>query len=431
MSSRLASVAQPTADVPDNKALDTGITVLAVCLVLVSLGALARMPLNLALLQILLVSSFSFVLFYGMVEMHRWGRWMRGLWCLALTAVWVADMTISPVAVYWVFILFFVFLRVFNNWRGLLLVAAGLIISVLIQIPGGLTLGGVLGPVLSAAVVVAINYAFTTIGRVSKEREALIDELLSTRDKLLATERAAGVAQERERLAHEIHDTVAQNLSSIQMLLHAAERDLAGLDVPAEQLEAPLKRMETARRAASNNLAETRAMIAALAPAPLSETSLSDALTRIAGDLETASDMRIEIDTDGEAQQLPMRTEAGLLRIAQGAMANAVKHSGGTRMRVTLTYGAGEVRLDVVDNGHGFDTEAQAEQPAGLGHLGLDAMRSRAAELGGELVVESAPGGPTALSVAVPSNVNQKNDAANRIDEDKDEVNDDPGAAGR
>ena len=180
MSSRLASAAQPTADVPDNKALDTGITVLAVCLVLVSLGALARMPLNLALLQILLVSSFSFVLFYGMVEMHRWGRWMRGLWCLALTAVWVADMTISPVAVYWVFILFFVFLRVFNNWRGLLLVAAGLIISVLIQIPGGLTLGGVLGPVLSAAVVVAINYAFTTIGRVSKEREALIDELLST-----------------------------------------------------------------------------------------------------------------------------------------------------------------------------------------------------------------------------------------------------------
>ena len=179
---------------PDNKALDTGITVLAVCLVMVSLGATARMPLNLALLQIVLVATFSFVLFYGMVEMHRWGRPVRAVWCAALLALWVADITFSPVAVYWVFILFFVVLRAFNNWRGLVLVAVGLAISIAIQIPTGLTLGGVLGPVLSAVVVVAINYAFTTIGRVSKEREQLIDELLSTQDKLVATERAAGVA---------------------------------------------------------------------------------------------------------------------------------------------------------------------------------------------------------------------------------------------
>ena len=106
-------------------------------------------------------------------------------------------------------------------------------------------------------------------------------------------------------------------------------------------------------------------------------------------------------------------------------MANAVKHSGGTRMRVTLTYGAGEVRLDVVDNGHGFDTEAQAEQPAGLGHLGLDAMRSRAAELGGKLEIESAPGGPTALTVAVPVRINQKTDL-----DSCEETDVDPGTAG-
>ena len=126
-----------------------------------------------------------------------------------------------------------------------------------------------------------------------------------------------------------------------------------------------------------------------------------------------------------------MRVEAGLLRIAQGAVSNVVNHAEASAARITLTYAPEEVRLDVVDNGRGFDVDAQGLKPSGLGHLGLDAMRSRAAELGGELVVESAPGGPTALSVAVPSNVNQKNDAANRIDEDKDEVNDDPGAAGR
>lgn len=390
------------ADIPDNKAIDSGVTVLAVSLVLVSLLALARMPLNEALLHIVLVTAFSFLLFYGMVEMPRWGTLGKLVWLSAVTAVWISDMTISPVAIYWVFLLFFVSLRAFNDWRGLLFVAIDLAIAIIFQIPTGLTLGGIMGPALSAVVVVAINYAFTTIGRVSRERLLLIDELLSTREQLAESEREAGVAQERERLAHEIHDTVAQNLSSIQMLLHAAERDLGNLDVAEEELEQPLRRMEAARRAASNNLAETRAMIAALTPAGLREASISEALERIAADFAHASDMDIQVETHGEPQKLSMRVEAGLLRIAQGAVSNAVQHSGASRVRVTLTHEPEEIRLDVVDNGVGFDVAAQAGKPAGLGHLGLDAMRSRAAELGGELTIESAPGGPTAISVAVP-----------------------------
>lgn len=402
MSSRLVMLERDPADIPDNKAIDSGVTVLAVSLVLVSLLALARMPLNEALLHIVLVTAFSFLLFYGMVEMPRWGTLGKLVWLSAVTAVWISDMTISPVAIYWVFLLFFVSLRAFNDWRGLLFVAIDLAIAIIFQIPTGLTLGGIMGPALSAVVVVAINYAFTTIGRVSRERLLLIDELLSTREQLAESEREAGVAQERERLAHEIHDTVAQNLSSIQMLLHAAERDLGNLDVAEEELEQPLRRMEAARRAASNNLAETRAMIAALTPAGLREASISEALERIAADFAHASDMDIQVETHGEPQKLPMRVEAGLLRIAQGAVSNAVQHSGASRVRVTLTHEPEEIRLDVVDNGVGFDVAAQAGKPAGLGHLGLDAMRSRAAELGGELTIESAPGGPTALSVAVP-----------------------------
>ncbi|MGV0393353.1 MULTISPECIES: sensor histidine kinase [Corynebacterium] len=402
MSSRLVMLERDPADIPDNKAIDSGVTVLAVSLVLVSLLALARMPLNEALLHIVLVTAFSFLLFYGMVEMPRWGTLGKLVWLSAVTAVWISDMTISPVAIYWVFLLFFVSLRAFNDWRGLLFVAIDLAIAIIFQIPTGLTLGGIMGPALSAVVVVAINYAFTTIGRVSRERLLLIDELLSTREQLAESEREAGVAQERERLAHEIHDTVAQNLSSIQMLLHAAERDLGNLDVAEEELEQPLRRMEAARRAASNNLAETRAMIAALTPAGLREASISEALERIAADFAHASDMDIQVETHGEPQKLPMRVEAGLLRIAQGAVSNAVQHSGASRVRVTLTHEPEEIRLDVVDNGVGFDVAAQAGKPAGLGHLGLDAMRSRAAELGGELTIESAPGGPTAISVAVP-----------------------------
>lgn len=401
---------QHPAKTADNRALDSGITILTVCLMVVSLGALARMPLDAALLHVVLVTAFAFLLFYGMVEMHRWGRPGRMIWMFGASAVWVADMTVSAVAVYWVFILFFVALRAFDSWLGYAWMAVCLAVSVAMQIPAGLTLGGVMGPALSAVVVIAINTAFSTITRVSRERQQLIDELLSTRDRLAETERAAGVAQERERLAHEIHDTVAQNLSSIQMLLHAAERDVRALDVDPALVEQPLRKMEAARRAASNNLAETRAMIAALAPAPLSEASLRDALTRVAGEFGAAGGVAIGVEVDGDPVPLPMRVEAGLLRIAQGAVSNVVAHADATVARITLTYAPGEVRLDVVDNGRGFDVGAQALKPSGLGHLGLDAMRSRAAELGGRLEIESAPGGPTALSVAIPVRINQTMD---------------------
>lgn len=321
----------------DYRALDSGITVLAVCLMLVSFGALARMPLNSALLHIVMTAAFAFLLFYGMVEMYRWGAWGRVAWMLGATAVWVADMTVSPVAVYWVFVLFFVALRAFDNWVGYAWVVVCLAISIAMQIPAGLTLGGIMGPALSAVVVVAIAYAFDTITRVSRERQQLIDELLATRDRLADTERAAGVAQERERLAHELHDTVAQNLSSIQMLLHSAEQDVRASGLPEDAAQAPLRKMETARRAASNNLAETRAMIAALAPAPLTESSLRDALARVAGDFGEAGGLDIGVEVDGETVPLPMRVEAGLLRIAQGAVSNVVNHAEASAARITLT----------------------------------------------------------------------------------------------
>lgn len=409
----------------DYRALDSGITVLAVCLMLVSFGALARMPLNSALLHIVMTAAFAFLLFYGMVEMYRWGMWGRVAWMLGATAVWVADMTVSPVAVYWVFVLFFVALRAFDNWIGYAWVVVCLGIAIGMQVPTGLTLGGIMGPALSAVVVVAIAYAFDTITRVSRERQQLIDELLATRDRLADTERAAGVAQERERLAHELHDTVAQNLSSIQMLLHSAEQDVRASGLPEDKVQAPLRKMETARRAASNNLAETRAMIAALAPAPLTESSLRDALVRVAGDFGEAGGLDIGVEVDGEAVPLPMRVEAGLLRIAQGAVSNVINHAEASIARITLTYAPEEVRLDVVDNGRGFDVNAQGLKPSGLGHLGLDAMRSRAVELGGKLEIESAPGGPTALTAAVPVRINQKTDL-----DSSEETDVDPGTAG-
>ncbi len=389
-------------EAPGTRALDVGIALLTLSLLVVSIGGVFGASFEHGAVLILLIAVFGFMYTFGAMNMPRWNTVGRLVWLLGLTGVWIVAMMVTPVAVYWVFTLFFLFMRSVDNWIGIAGVMVVLGIAILMQAPRGLTLGGVMGPAVSALVVVMITYAFKVIVRVSAERQELIDELVSTQDRLAASEREAGVAQERQRLAHEIHDTVAQSLSSIQMLLHAAERDLRSTGLSHEELKVPLERIEAARHSASDNLSETRAMIAALTPAPLSETSLPEALERIAASFSRAGDIAIDVEVDGEPQQLPMRVEAGLLRIAQGAVGNVVKHSGATRARVTLTFAPAEIRLDVVDNGRGFDADAQPEKPVGLGHLGLDAMRTRAKELGGELIVESAPGGPTAVSVAVP-----------------------------
>ena len=395
---------------PANRVLDTGIAALTVALLLVSLGDVFRMTVERAAVLVLLVGVFAYIYFFGAVNMRRWNPVGRFLWMFALTGVWAVAMMLTPVAVYWVFTLFFLYMRTFAGWLGVIGVIAVLAMSIAVQVPSGLTLGGVMGPAVSALVVITITYAFKTIARVSTEREELIDELVSTQQALALTEREAGVAQERQRLAHEIHDTVAQSLSSIQMLLHAAERDLMSTNLTEEELASPLRRIEAARSSASDNLAETRAMIAALTPAPLSDTSLAEALQRIATSFAHTGDITIDVTIDGQPRQLPMRVEAGLLRIAQGAVGNVVKHSGATKARVTLTFAPHEVRLDVVDDGTGFEVDALPQRPSGLGHIGLDAMRTRAGELGGELIAESAPGGPTAVSVSVPdgATINRK-----------------------
>ena len=219
----------------------------------------------------------------------------------------------------------------FRSVWGSISVIFGTAVSVGIQIPQGLTFGGVMGPVVSALVTVAIFYAFTRLHEINTERTALIRELMETREQLAETERAAGVAGERQRIAHEIHDTLAQGLSSIQMLLHAANRDLDG-DINVDKAR---ERIGLARQTAADNLQEARAMIAALQPAALSQTSLVGALDRMAQGFAAAAGLNIEVEADGEVTQLPMKLEAVLLRIAQGAVGNVAKHAQATRARIT------------------------------------------------------------------------------------------------
>lgn len=382
----------------DTEAFRNGIHILTATLLVVAILTSVGLPVAQAVLNLVLLAAFAVVYISGSIYVETWPRPAAYLWLIILSIIWVADTMVTPAAIYLVFALFFLYLYVLDIGVGSVFVVVATLISVAVQIPKGVTFGGVMGPAVSALVTVAIFFAFRALARMNAE-------LMETRSQLAATERDAGMIAERQRIAHEIHDTVAQGLSSIQMLLYAADRDLdaaEGAAADSAGIDKARERIELARTTAADNLHEARAMIAALQPAALADASLEGALERMARNFASTSSFQVEVDSEGEAVALPMKVEAALLRIAQGAVGNVVKHAGATRARITLTYGVDEVRMDVVDNGEGFDVAAVESRPAGLGHIGLAAMSRRAEELGGKVIIESAPGSGTAVSVSMP-----------------------------
>ncbi|MFD5393746.1 sensor histidine kinase [Streptomyces sp. NPDC127097] len=323
------------------------------------------------------------------------------LWLTALALVWLVLLALTPDGVWVAFPLFFVQLHLLPTRWALPAVAA----TTLAAIAGfgwhthTLSVGTVLGPALGAAVAVAVVLGYEALYRESEQRRRLIEELTATRGELADAEHAAGVLAERERLAREIHDTLAQGLSSIQLLLRAAERALP------ERPGTALGHVRQARTAAVDNLAEARRFVRALSPPDLEAGSLPAALERLCATTARTSPLAVHCQVSGVPTALPTPHEVALLRIAQSALANTVRHAAAGRVELTLSYMDTEVALDIVDDGTGF---VPAEVPApgsaavpGTG-FGLAAMRARARALQGTLVVESAPGEGTAVAVTLP-----------------------------
>ena len=227
----------------------------------------------------------------------------------------------------------------------------------------------------------------------------MIEQLQQTRAELAAAERQAGVLGERERLAREIHDTLAQGLSSIQLLLRAAGRDL-----PVNDTGRTAELIEQARRTAQENLTEARRFVAALAPPDLQQSSLVAALQRLCDTTSQQRGIAVTFHQEGTLIPLPTPVEVALLRIAQSALGNTTQHAHARRAGVTLTIMDTVISLDIVDDGVGFDL-ADALSPAAAsgpqGGFGLISMRSRARELGGIMTVESEPGQGTAVAVTI------------------------------
>lgn len=317
------------------------------------------------------------------------GRFLpiKWLWVLCVVVLWTLLLVIAPTGAFLAFALFFVAINTLQPKPALLAVLGMTAIAVYgLGRHNGWQIGGVIGPIIGALIACALGFGFLQLRREAFARAA--------------TSRHAGEVEERARLAGEIHDTVAQGLSSIQMLLHAIEQREAAKDHPDPLT---LEQVALARRTAKENLVETRRIIAALQPGPLLGADLPVAIARVV--TSTPLGNAFSFSTDGHVRPLPPEIDATLVRVAQSLVSNVVRHSQATRARVTLTFEPEHVSLDVVDDGVGFDPQ---QVPSHAGRtLGLDGVATRVETHGGTVTVESAPGEGTGVSVRIPTSTEE------------------------
>ena len=208
--------------------------------------------------------------------------------------------------------------------------------------------------------------------------------------------RTEAVGKERDRMARELHDTLEQQLSGVALQLDGLD------DAINTDPEAAAKILTLARRMLRYTRLEARRSVWDLRSKVLEKQGLVAALQNMA---ESTTGVKIELQVNGEKEKLPAVVEFHLFRIAQEALANAVKHSHASVITIELEYGAENLRLIVRDNGCGFDLQATEKIPGP--HFGLMGMRERAAKMGGELNLETAPQKGCCLSVTVPKTLKE------------------------
>lgn len=296
------------------------------------------------------------------------------------------------------FVMFLAYTQVWmlvDDWRpGLawtLLLAASTLTGLVTGLAGGSDNG------LSAVADMGIGVGFSvfmglfvaTLLRQSRQRADLIATLEVTRAELNAVHHEAGVAAERERLAREVHDTLAQGYTSIVVLAQTAQAELA-----AGHPERVTERLGVVEDVARENLQEARAVVAANSSPALDGTGLVEALRRLADRHARETGVPVRVDLDGCDVRLPRDREVVLLRAAQEALVNVRRHARAGEVTVVLCNTVDDVTLEVTDDGVGFD-------PAVVG-IGLTGLARRAAEAGGSSEVVSGAGRGARVAVRIP-----------------------------
>lgn len=303
---------------------------------------------------------------------------MSTLQSLVFPLLWVLAPTITA-AVIW-------------NTALALTMVAGLTVS----------LGGTPQALLQASIIECLAFGFsmalgfwiTRVTVAAEQQRALVAELTAAQGELAALHRDAGATSERERLAREMHDTIAQSLTSLVMLAQRTRIELAGVTGDTSRPGASVDLIESYARDA---LTEARTLVAAMSPVRVGDSSLGDALGRLAERFERETGIRV--DAAAHVTGLDRELEVVLLRCAQEGLANVRKHSQASVASVTLTRTDNLVTLLVTDNGRGLRDYSAARETG----FGLAGMRDRLALVGGSLEVRTGDTGGTLLRVGVPA----------------------------
>ena len=271
---------------------------------------------------------------------------------------------------------------------------------------GTTSYANIFGPLIGGIFAFGISRGYLQLLRDAAERERLVTSLTRAQaetaelqDELALAQRHSGAIAERTRISRDIHDTIAQALSSIRLLAHAG----------AGRTEDPdaARTLEQVETLAGDSLADVRRIVAALAPAELEDDALAAALQRMLDRIRDETGLQGELHVDDSMPILPTEVEVALLRTAQSALANVRLHARASRVVMSLIDADDTVRLDIIDDGTGFDLPSWEQGGDAASSYGLRFMRARLRELGGGLDIESAPGEGTAISIHLPIHTDQ------------------------
>jgi signal transduction histidine kinase len=344
-----------------------------------------------------IVAVAAFAVGWVLIGRHAWRSETAGI---VYSVIVILSAGVAVGFVQWLAIIqtvaFPVLWAVSRSFRGAIVANVGLAASVGIGqwFAAGRTTEGAIQALaielVSLGFSISIGYWITSIEVRSAARQTLLDELHETQQKLTALSRESGITSERERLAREIHDTIAQDLTGLVLLAQQSQRLLASGDTEGAGRQLSLLE-ENARLA----LSETRSLVAATSPAALDDGGLHPALDRLAARFTRETGVLVTVSAD-VATPLNRASEVALLRCAQEGLANIRKHSGAGVARLALITSESGTTLTVEDDGSGFD-------PTTVGDgFGLSGMRERLALVGGDLELETSPAG-TRLVITLPA----------------------------
>ncbi len=336
--------------------------------------------------QTLIAAITLLALYVARIPIRRRGR-SEIIWLPVLTVAWLTAVLVVTVDFVWVSVpLMFLYLLTLPLRPAVGVVAAITAVVIAAEaVDDGLLAAEIVGPILGAGFAIVASVGYRRLAIEFDHTQRALADLEATRDDLALSQHERGMLDERQRMAREVHDTIAQDLAGI--LLIARSPDTTNSRSRIEDL-------------ATTALREARRIVDALGPVELVSTPLPAALAQLAAN-DPQRQPEIVFEVSGEPRDLPQPLQAMLLRVAQGALANSREHSCASTAYITLSYLDDEVAIDIVDDGHGFTPGDPTQQSAGS--FGLAVMRERAQQVGGTLVVESRPGAGTAIHAAVPT----------------------------